>query len=368
MVSINRYNYEEYFLLYVDNELSASERKQVESFVQENPDLEEELMMLKQSQLKPDTSLVLENKSGLFKSEQHNLISLENYETFFLLYVDDELSVEERRAVELFASNHPAQQQELDILMQTRITPETSVVFPDKATLYKKVGSEKVVVFKVWRIVAVAAMFLLAVGIWWLNSGTGTTKPGFAETQNEPGKKDGNGQVAQTTNEPKGATGKEQILQKENQEQGITESEKNKRKGEIEYLEPNEDRLPQLAVNSGDEHRSDASPVEETPLRPTTMIAKADVPEVEFQGSARVSDNTLIIDQPYEQAKPDENIALTRADAQPDEPGFAIGPVQTKNKLRGLFRRVTRVVEKNTHIPTGENKRLLIGNLEIALK
>jgi len=74
----------------------------------------------------------------------------------------------------------------------------------------------------------------------------------------------------------------------------------------------------------------------------------------------------LIIDQPYEQAKPNESIALTRAETEPDE--LAIGPVQTKNKFRGLFRRVTRVVEKTTHIPTGENKRLLIGNLEIALK
>jgi anti-sigma factor RsiW len=44
-MNINRYNYEEYFLLYVDNELSAEERNQVESFVAANPDLEEELTM-----------------------------------------------------------------------------------------------------------------------------------------------------------------------------------------------------------------------------------------------------------------------------------------------------------------------------------
>ena len=58
-MKIDRFNYEEFFLLYVDNELSAAERKQVEAFVEQHPDLEEELMMLKQSQLKPDTSVIL---------------------------------------------------------------------------------------------------------------------------------------------------------------------------------------------------------------------------------------------------------------------------------------------------------------------
>ena len=367
MVSINRYNYEEYFLLYVDNELNAAEREQVESFVAENPDLEEEFTMLKQSQLKPDTSLVFEDKSALFKTDKNTVINLQNYETFFLLYVDEELSAEDRRAVERFASKHPAQQQELEILMQTRITPETSVVFPDKESLYRKAGSERVVAVRIWRMVAVAAMVIVAVGVLWLNSEKQNgTNPGLAkqedvkspnsETQVAPNSDKSSSKESSVNNADVSAqdNGEIKIAQVET---GIAKGEKKNPSSDIQYgISPTTQR----------DDKIDAPVEEETSLRSTTMIAKIDIPQVEAKGSAEVEDNVLIIDQPYEQPKPNEAIKLTTAEGEPDD--LAIGPVQTKNRLRGLFRRVTRVVEKNTHIQTSENKRLLIGNLEIALK
>ena len=49
MNNINRHNYETFFLLYIDNELSVTEKKTVDEFVDANPDLQEELIMLQQS-------------------------------------------------------------------------------------------------------------------------------------------------------------------------------------------------------------------------------------------------------------------------------------------------------------------------------
>jgi anti-sigma factor RsiW len=40
-MKIDRHNYEEYFILYMDNELSSDDRGQVEEFIQKNPDLKE---------------------------------------------------------------------------------------------------------------------------------------------------------------------------------------------------------------------------------------------------------------------------------------------------------------------------------------
>ena len=68
-MNINRHNYEEFFLLYVDNELSASEKKAVDVFVQENPDLQAELLSLQQTVIKAE-DIVLEKKDWLMMEER----------------------------------------------------------------------------------------------------------------------------------------------------------------------------------------------------------------------------------------------------------------------------------------------------------
>jgi anti-sigma factor RsiW len=109
-MNIDRHNYEEYFLLYIDNELNVDQKKQVELFVQENSDLEEELVMLKQSRLIPDDSIVFDRKQLLMKEESaphsNSFINLNNYEQWLIMYVDDELSAQEKLAVERFALTH----------------------------------------------------------------------------------------------------------------------------------------------------------------------------------------------------------------------------------------------------------------------
>src|SRR5687768_439821 len=77
---ITRDNYEAYFVLYVDDELNAAERKAVENFIQQNPDLEEELVMLQQSVLRADEKIVFEQKESLLKgSAELGLINEHNY-------------------------------------------------------------------------------------------------------------------------------------------------------------------------------------------------------------------------------------------------------------------------------------------------
>ncbi|MEI9957930.1 MAG: hypothetical protein WDM90_16880 [Ferruginibacter sp.] len=92
-MNITRNNYEEFFLLYVDNELSAAERNAVELFVQENTDLKEELNLLQQTVFNAD-AIIFDNKHSLIKEEvsalQENL----------LLYIDGELSAADKLSTE----------------------------------------------------------------------------------------------------------------------------------------------------------------------------------------------------------------------------------------------------------------------------
>ena len=144
-MNIKRNNYEEYFLLYADKELSAEEKSMVEMFVKQNADLEEEFIMLQQSVVKPDTTIRLANKNSLFKSE--GCIDETNYEEKFLLYNDNELTLAEIEETEKFVLSNPSLQQEFSLLHQVKYEPDNSIGFPGKISLYKKEDDRHVVPF-----------------------------------------------------------------------------------------------------------------------------------------------------------------------------------------------------------------------------
>lgn len=169
MININRHNYEEFFLLYVDRELSAAERVAVEQFVQENPDLQHELDALQQTMLTEDMMLEMPDKASLYRNEATG-INLQNHTTQFLMYVDDELSATEKESVETFVLQHPSLQESFIQLKQTKLPIET-IPFPDKASLYRSEEREKkpVVYMNWWRIAAAAVVIGFAVMVWTLS-------------------------------------------------------------------------------------------------------------------------------------------------------------------------------------------------------
>ena len=68
---MDRQNYEEYFLLYLDGELDEARCAEVETFIQHYPELGEELSLLKQSVITADETIVFENKASLYKEEKY---------------------------------------------------------------------------------------------------------------------------------------------------------------------------------------------------------------------------------------------------------------------------------------------------------
>lgn len=163
-MNINQHNYEEFFLLYVDNELSATDKQAVELFAQANPDLAIELEMLQQMRL-PAEEILFDKKTGLYRNEA-NSINLANHEEQFLLYVDNELDVSEKEKVETFVLQHPALQDGFTLLKQTRLEPE-HIVFADKQLLYREEKKERPVFYLGWQRVAIAAALIgLVVLIW----------------------------------------------------------------------------------------------------------------------------------------------------------------------------------------------------------
>lgn len=163
---INRHNYEEYFLMYIDDELDASEKRAVEDFVDQHPDLKVELEMLQQSVLSPDP-VVFHDKDVLLKKSS-SLINETNYEEYFVLYGDDELDNDQKDCVEQFVYRNPKHQAEFELIQKARLQPDSHIVFPHKASLYRtEEEDEKVFVIRLWRIAAAAVIFIFLSGLGW---------------------------------------------------------------------------------------------------------------------------------------------------------------------------------------------------------
>jgi len=188
---ITRDNYEEFFLLYVDNELSAAQRQLVEDWVAENPDLTEEWQLLLQCRIAPDP-LVFMDRESLFRQE-----SDPTHSALLLSYIDGELDEKARKSVEELVLRNPSRRAELASLQRTVSVPDPAIVFENKELLYRKEEERRVVLFP-WRMAA-AALVAGVVGLLLFNSshkGPGasvaiaptaagpTGRPGVAPSQN----------------------------------------------------------------------------------------------------------------------------------------------------------------------------------------
>jgi hypothetical protein len=361
-MNIDRHNYEEYFLLYIDNELSVDQKKQVEVFVQQNPDLEEELVMLKQSRLIPDDSIVFNKKHLLMKEENashpsnHSFINLNNYEQWLIMYVDDELSAEEKLTVERFALAHEHVQQELDLFQQTKLQTE-EIVFPDKEILYRREKTVRVISIQWWR-VAVAAVLVIAAGITLYsifnkNGNKGITPDGIAKKEQVPASRNTTSPTKQEQTPP--------VKEETEQKTATIAADKELNKEKEQQEQPKEEIKQQLAYNP--EQPNDKN----KRIRPTAVGINEGTTE-----QPKMTDAVAIDEKMHK-----ENIntdPVTKAIVEtPDKSSTSDDAVQyasnaENKKFRGFFRKATRLIERTTNINTADDDKVLIGGMAINLK
>jgi hypothetical protein len=64
------------------------------------------------------------------------MINITNYETFFLLYADNELTADERENVLFFVNENPELRDEFESLASLKILPKENIIFKNKQILY----------------------------------------------------------------------------------------------------------------------------------------------------------------------------------------------------------------------------------------
>jgi len=400
-MNITRHNYEEFFLLYVDNELSIVQRKAVEAFVEENPDLRTELVMLQQSILPLDEPVMFMNKESLLRtSSAPNPVNETNCEEYFVLYADDELTNQQKDQVEQFVYRHPQFQPGFELLQQVRLMPDTSIVFPDKYALYRSEEEDKAPVVKMrwWKIAAAAAVLLLVGGTTWYTMTNGDKVPG--EERN----------LARNTDTPQ--VKQPATSNKEQTQQGIAATTPDK------VTAPDHTTIPATDLttnNKKDKKNNQPALVVPTPVKdkqtqgfavidpkerknieaPRNIQEVPNVPQEEGQKMALLKDqdkektNRPITASTVEEANKynttptgltaaqiekniNESVATlnpVKKAESPDEEIYPTEPDNKKNRMRGFFRKVSRVFDKATNADTDNGKSSIrIASFEFALK
>jgi hypothetical protein len=367
---ITRENYEEFFLLYIDNELPVAARAAVATFVDENPDLREEWETLLQCRVEPEVEAVYPFKNELLKEEQESLL---------LSYVDGELDVEARAAVDNLVSRHPSSAAELQRLLLTVSEPDRSVVFPNKESLYRTERRRRLVPL-LWMRAGVAAAVLTTGVLLFLNRPHGKeTLPVAVTTKKDAGPVTPH---AATSLYPEKARASAQMIKPEmNRTGSAPASEKRNVKLPSQDLviktAPLRDRPIAPAVTT-----DTVSTTRDVAIATTTKPDKAGTPPMI---NTPAVDNTLaMINTPAVVNTPplvntlaapipkDQSSFATQAllqESQDNEADNIVADAPSgKTKLRRIFRRVSRAFGKTADRDDDGQRQVLISAFQVALK
>lgn len=389
-MNITRHNYEEYFILYLDNELSSEQRRSVEEFTQLHPDLQEELELLQQTKFTPDEQVIFSQKEELLFSGDASFITISNYEEWLVAYIDNELTPAQRTAVEAFAGQHITVQKELELLQQTKLQPET-ILFPDKESLYRK--EEKVRPIVWWRIAAAAVLFI----------GIGTTAVVMLNNKNG-NETTGTGTVASTDGIKQAAKETPAVTPPVNNNQTNEEALVNNSTPSttIDPVNPGNNNATaaqktKIVVPEERKELQDNLPAIKNKTEEVFAVIKDDKPTnnipqplynpnvnnkpdnsvdanaaMTASNDNKVSQQQITNNSPVTTTPPDTYNQQNDAKANPevtDDVMYASNNNGKKGKLRGFLRKVTRTFEKRTNISaTDDEERLLVGGLAIKLK
>ncbi len=364
-MNINRNNYEEFFLLYADKELSAAEKLAVDAFVEQHPDLKEELDMLLQAVLPAEEAPLFTDREVLFRTtDTESLVNMTNYESFFVRYTDDELSNAEKAATENFVYHHPECQPDFELIQLTRMQLDTQVHFPGIETLYRHTSRRPAPVIGLWIRLSAAAILLLLAGLYWLKPAADQDQQPrqVASRENSQPNKVAGSQGKETAGTPaqqpatqqSATSGKDQDLNVQhpaNPAGEIASAENKKQTRQTEYAaQKSASPLPgiQAQLPASNEGAVQSRPLVADNSLPVAAVTEPAKPEVKITGTQ----------------KPEAAIAQTiyvDTDNSPAAEDYVyVGdnnlPSERKKPLRGLLRKASRVIEQNNPLNPEKKK------------
>jgi hypothetical protein len=144
-MEINRNNYQAWFLDFRDNSLDAKQQQGLATFLQNNPDLQDEFLDFKTDSLciiSPDEALVFDTKQKLKKIEIVPVgnIGQDNYEDFIIGHLEHDLDDSQQSEFAIFKAINPAVESEIIFFKHTFLNADVRLSYPAKDQIKKSVS------------------------------------------------------------------------------------------------------------------------------------------------------------------------------------------------------------------------------------
>ncbi len=132
-MKINRNNYEAFFIDYLEGNLDEKLVDDFIEFLQQNPDLKEELSLFETVSIVQE-EITFSKKELLYKEKYDD----ENeFSQAAIARLEGDISESEKTEFENYLSAHPEKQKEAELFNKTKLQPDKSLIFSKKRKLYR---------------------------------------------------------------------------------------------------------------------------------------------------------------------------------------------------------------------------------------
>ncbi len=131
-MKINKNNYEAYFLDYLEGNLNENIVNDFIEFLQQNPDLKEELSLLETVSIEPE-NISFNKKENLFKQK---LDSEKEFDKAAIANLEGDIYASDKSEFENYIAEHPEKNKDVALFGKTKLQPDETIVFSKKKKLY----------------------------------------------------------------------------------------------------------------------------------------------------------------------------------------------------------------------------------------
>ena len=169
--SINKKNYEEFFIADVEGELTKEKKTELNIFIEKNLQLNKEFELFQKTKITPDASITFPAKEVLKKNIIISVGSLNenNYAEYFIAAMENDLTLAQQADLKEFLNKNPQLHKEYNFFGQTRLAVDTAIIFNRKQQLKQPVFTKKIFDLKsIYYSVSIAASVIIIMAIYFL--------------------------------------------------------------------------------------------------------------------------------------------------------------------------------------------------------